>query len=61
MSKFATKLVDEIKAKEVVEQLVIDDVGQLDNLENQLANSKDCLRLFNILQMVVTRAKKSNI
>jgi hypothetical protein len=36
MSKFATKLVAEIKAKEVVEQLVIDEVGQLDLLESQL-------------------------
>jgi hypothetical protein len=36
MRKFATKIIDSIKAREVVEQLYIDDIGQLDNLENQL-------------------------
>lgn len=39
MGKFVTKIVDEIKAKEIVEQLVINGVGQLHALENQLAGT----------------------
>jgi len=39
MSKFVTKLVEEIKAKEVVEQLCIDNYGQLDALENSLTGT----------------------
>lgn len=36
MSTFTTKLVEEIKARELVLQLVIDGVGQLDLFESQL-------------------------
>lgn len=36
MRKFDTKIIEQIKAKETVEQLFINGVGQLDNLENQL-------------------------
>jgi hypothetical protein len=39
MSKFVTKKVEAIKARELVEQLYIDDVGQLDALENSLAGT----------------------
>lgn len=39
MSKFVTKVVETIKAKEVVEQLYIDDVAQLDALENELVGT----------------------
>jgi hypothetical protein len=39
MSKFATKIVEEIKASELVEQLFIHGVGQLDSLENQLSGT----------------------
>jgi hypothetical protein len=36
MSKFVTKVVEQIKAMEIVEQLFIDNIGQLDALENGL-------------------------
>ena len=39
MSKFVTKLIEEIKAKEVVEQLFIQNIGQLDALELQLVGT----------------------
>lgn len=39
MSKFVTKVVDEIKAKEIVEQLFIDGIGQLNAIENQLTGT----------------------
>ena len=39
MSKFAIKIVEAIKAKEIVEQLFIDNVGQLDALENALTGT----------------------
>jgi hypothetical protein len=39
MIKFTTRVVDEIKAREVVEQLCIYGVGQLDLLEEQLVRT----------------------
>ena len=39
MSKFVTKVVDQIKALEVVEQLLIHGVGQLDALEAALVGT----------------------
>lgn len=36
MPRFATKTVREIKAKEEVEQLFVDEIGQLDRLENEI-------------------------
>lgn len=36
MLKFATKRVPEIKAREMVEQLLVNEVGQLDRLENEI-------------------------
>ena len=39
MSKFVTKVVESIKAREVVEQLFIDDIGQLDLLEQSLTGT----------------------
>jgi hypothetical protein len=39
MSKFVTKVVEKIKAREAVEQLFINDIGQLDLLEQSLAGT----------------------
>jgi hypothetical protein len=39
MPSFVTRRVDSIKAREAVEQLFIDEVGQLDALENALAGT----------------------
>jgi len=39
MSKFVTKVVESIKAREIVEQLFIDDIGQLDLLEQSLTGT----------------------
>src|SRR5580658_4262724 len=39
MSKFVTKVVEKIKAREVVEQLFIYDIGQLDLLEQSLTGT----------------------
>lgn len=39
MPKFETKIVEEIKAKEIVEELYIDGVGQLETFENQLSGT----------------------
>ena len=39
MIKFTTRVVDEIKAREVVEQLCIYGVGQLDLLEEQIVGT----------------------
>ena len=39
MSKFVTRIVEAIKAREIVEQLFVYGVGQLDRLENQLTGT----------------------
>ena len=39
MNRFATKVVEEIKARELVEQLLIDGIGQLDLFERQLTGT----------------------
>lgn len=39
MPKFVTRIVEEIKAKQVVEQLFKDDIGQLHKFENQLVGT----------------------
>ncbi len=39
MSKFATIIVEEIKAREVVEQLLINGIGQLEVFENKLTGT----------------------
>lgn len=39
MPKFETKIIEEIKAKEIVEELYIDGVGQIELFENQLSGT----------------------
>ena len=39
MSKFVSRIVESIKAREIVEQLYIDGIGQLDQLENQIVGT----------------------
>lgn len=51
MSKFGTKMVDAIKARELVEQLVVDNIGMLDSYENELEKQYRS-ELRNILKYV---------
>jgi len=52
MPKFTTERVEEIKAREIVDQLVIDDVPILDMLEKEISTTTFCNELNTIIRYI---------
>lgn len=60
MSKFVTKIVEEIKAREVVEQLFINGIGQLDLFENNLKGTTYICEFISLLAFIQHFANGGN-
>jgi hypothetical protein len=52
MSRFATRKVEVIKARELVEELLIDDIGQLDLFQEELAGTTYKSELNSLLRYI---------
>lgn len=61
MPKFATKTVSEIKAREIVEQLLVDEVGQLDRLESDIQGTTYTGEFVSMLAKIQHVANGGNI